>query len=464
MSFRHSYFSVATLSALLCAWTPSASVGNCGCLFGRTPNFGAGYPYAAGYPYVAGYPGAVSSPYVAGYSPLTLAPATSGTSFGPAQWGAPYSASMNPTYALQAPAYGNYAAARLQDNPSVYTGLPVSPTQPLVQSNALPLYPAAGTNQSVPLWNTLRGRETTAGSFYGTGNLYPNTFGIQPNLSYASGYQGTSGVLGGSSTSIPSTPVAPLFQNSVQPQPSGLARFFGSMFGTGYSSSYYRVPITYYRPVTTVDPVTGAAVVVQQPCASYVDQVQRTPYSSLLATQPQYTPPSNQATCGAPQYLSPGLQAPSTLSPSVLPNTGYIQPNVAPVTNYGGLNPSGYGTGDGSVVPIPSLAPTATQQIAPAYSSNAYLSDPPSASSDPYAGTRLSTPQYEPLRGTSPQTNLAPLTGSTTDMAPVTQPQLESARPSFDDREYSIPLGRFTTPEESGSTDSSDATRLDPPQ
>ncbi len=44
-----------------------------------------------------------------------------------------------------------------------------------------------------------------------------------------------------------------------------------------YRSSGYRAPVTYYRPIMTTDPNTGAQVVTMTPCTSYEIQTQRSP-------------------------------------------------------------------------------------------------------------------------------------------------------------------------------------------
>ncbi len=44
-----------------------------------------------------------------------------------------------------------------------------------------------------------------------------------------------------------------------------------------YRTTTARTPVTYYRPILTTDPNTGAQVIVQAPCTSYEYQTQRVP-------------------------------------------------------------------------------------------------------------------------------------------------------------------------------------------
>ncbi len=169
-------------------------------------------------------------------------------------------------------------------------------------------------------------------------------------------------------TALPPTQtlVTPLFPPTPPQPPRGLRGLFSRWFGTGYQTSYYSAPVTYYRPVTAVDPVTGGAVIVQQPCTSSEQQVQRTPYTTFQSPPPAYsaapcpTPPS---ACPSPVYSQPlpysgigqvgavGAMGQGAMSiPSTLPNGTYGQAG-------------GYGTSGGyNTTPLqgapPALPPT----------------------------------------------------------------------------------------------------------
>ena len=332
-------------------------------LFGRTSS-----PYVAGYApygYAAGY--VPASPYAAGYPAAT-------TSVLRPSWGSAAPVLSNGPYLSQRPTY--------YDNPSVYTGLPVNS-----------MYQAG----RIPVASNYRGNAPATSSYLGAANQYPST--------YVSGYgaaqvpvTGGPGMplavttpAGAPTTALPATQVAPLYAPTV-PQRRGLGRFFGSLLGTNYRSSYYRAPVTYYRPATTVDPISGTTVTVQQPCTSYAQQLQRTPYSSLQG--PTVTPMPAAPGCSTPTYGS------TITTPSAPPGFG------TPV-------PSGIGQASATVppssgsftVPIPSTAPT------------------PSAG---YYGQGEFAPNRAPLTG-APGSQ-----PSTEDRSPVGQPEILNRPPSFD--------------------------------
>ncbi|MGB7327791.1 MAG: hypothetical protein WBD31_23135, partial [Rubripirellula sp.] len=280
-------------------------------LFGRTATpYSAGYaPYGANYtpigtpqilttpigstPYSAGYAPSYPADYASGYTALPITP--------PA-----YSSGV---FQAQRPAY--------YDNPSVYTGLPTA-------ANAQAGY-------SVPITNNYRGGMAASAGNIGAANAYPTSpysSGMPINSSYASPYSAnyqsnyqSNYQAAAPATMLPTTQVAPLFPPQQQPARSGLARFFGSIFGTNYSSSYRQAPVTYYRPVTSVDPMLGTTVTVQQPCTSSITQVQRTPYSSMLATQPAPIYGQSSTDC----QTQPGMYGPS----------GYSQVNPYGQQSYG---------------------------------------------------------------------------------------------------------------------------------
>lgn len=49
---------------------------------------------------------------------------------------------------------------------------------------------------------------------------------------------------------------------------------------TAYRTSWKRVPVTSYRPVTNSDPCTGCTVTCMRPCTTYTYQMQRVPYTT----------------------------------------------------------------------------------------------------------------------------------------------------------------------------------------
>ncbi|MEX0824904.1 MAG: hypothetical protein WD119_01995, partial [Pirellulaceae bacterium] len=223
-------------------------------------------------------------------------------------------------------------------------------------------------------------------SFYGTGNIYPDAHAASPGVVTAN-Y---------AAASPPQAIINP------QPRRGLLGGIFGSLFGTNYRTSYYRAPVTYYRPVTTVSPTSGAATTVQQPCTSYENQVQRSPISSFQGA------PSTPNSC-------------CTTSPATgtwTPTNGY---------------PAGQ-TGEGAegYVPQPTL---------PADSFDPYSSQ--TSGYGAYSNGTPSNSSYAPTNGSDldcPPTNTSPLVGSPSngdyngsefnggqpsDRQPVEQPQLD---------------------------------------
>lgn len=384
--------SIALLTLLTISATPQA---NACCLtdwlFGRTAG-----PYAAGYaPYgysavpvggaipVSGAYAASYAPYGAAYSSYSL----------PTQ---PISTSVLPPITATTPAFGS-GAYQVQrptyfDNPSVYTGQPVT---------------------------TLRG--TASATNFGAGNLYPayrtgysSNFAspVSPGLPLA-----TNTPTGLPNSAIPATQVAPLFAPT-PPRQGGLSRFFGRLLGTNYRSSYYRAPITYYRPVTSVDPISGSTVTVQQPCSSYVQQLQRSPYSSLQVGQPGFAQPSTCQTAPTAGY------APYGQSLQYGPNA-YAGASSNTIGQVGAV-----GTTPGQfTVPIPSTAPSTG--YGPGYTPNTVpLTGVPGGSSPATAFPPTTTPSFGPAAA-------APR-GAAEDLSPVDQPRIESNRPA--ESNYNSPV------------------------
>ena len=364
--------SVTILANLLVIATSVSA--NADGICGQSPAYAAGYAPSGYVTYGTGVaPNSIAGPsYVAGYAPPAL------TYVDPS---AVAPLSSNGTYQAQRPAYF--------DNPSVYTG---APTYPGVQAAG---YQAAYQSFSAPITGTLRGNAPPT-AFVET---YPST--------YASAYDGSipgqpmtmTTPMGAPATAIPVTQVAPIYAPAPQSKGCCLSRCFSKLFGTSYSTSYYRAPITYYRPVTSADALTGAPVVVQQPCDSYVQQMQRTPYNTLqFGQQPAVTGPSscptacptNQPSCGPSPY---DCGATTINSPN---NYG----------QFGAVGQVGAVGGMGTVTNIPSTAPISPQTMQPSFSPT-------------QPGM---VPNTAPLTGTP---TIAPPSGNG-DLAPVGQPSLNS--------------------------------------
>ena len=158
---------------------------------------------------------------------------------------------------------------------------------------------------------------------------------------------------------------------------------------TAYRTSWNKVPVTAYRPVTTTDPCTGCSVVTMSPCATYSWQAQRVPYTtyrpllsavtSLLPTQQVATTCNPCATacnpCATPcnPCATPCNSCPTTVASPIIGTTsscsGCSSPassySVVPGTIQSGVAPSGI-NGIAPADQTPSLKPVAPSSIAPA--------------------------------------------------------------------------------------------------
>lgn len=136
-----------------------------------------------------------------------------------------------------------------------------------------------------------------------------------------------------------------------------------------YRSTMNRTPVTYYRPVLTTDPNTGAQVVTLSPCSSYEYQTQRVPTWGLTqvfnggATLPATVAPTMPSAPlmtvprGGVQLAGPLPAAQSTASYGVYPSTGLTFPTTTPLSGSGSIitpvNPSAY-------APVPATSPYST--------------------------------------------------------------------------------------------------------
>lgn len=105
---------------------------------------------------------------------------------------------------------------------------------------------------------------------------------------------------------------------------------------TRYRTRWVQVPVTVYRPVTTVDPVTGARTTMTQPCQSYTWQVRRVPVTQWRPVRVIYGPP-------------PAGSIPTITLPTTTATTAY------PVTA-GSTTATGWPTAG----PVPAAAPSTT--------------------------------------------------------------------------------------------------------
>ena len=188
---------------------------------------------------------------------------------------------------------------------------------------------------------------------------------------------------------------------------------------TAYRSSWARVPVTYYRPVATVNPTTGCPTNATQACTTYQWQVRRVPvtvmrpvynatsccpttaaYQTTAVAAPQTISPgcsscsSGYAATGSPQYLSTPVAAPAatpsaTVVPSMPQQPADLRPSLSPgslpstTSQYGGTVNANYGaaTVSGSSYNAPVTLPPVVQPSVPQPPVNAPTLAPATGSS-----------------------------------------------------------------------------------
>lgn len=275
----------------------------------------------------------------------------------------------NGAYQAQRPAY--------IDNPSVYTGLPAMGTIQTSYRPQVPTAPIGNVNLTAPA------APITAPTV------------ISPPM-----------------TSYPVTAPAPQREGC-------LGRFCRKLFGTGYTTSYYRAPVTYYRPVTTLNAVSGTTVTVQQPCTAYEQQMQRNPFTTVLP-----------GTTGSPtNNCQPGCGYPTAI------NNCNTVPGFRQTTTYGqalpygssGINGIGQvgatGSGDLQAMPIPSIPPAGVTYSQPTSPNLSPLTGPPPTLAAPISPTGIGTQLGTETKGN----DLSPV-GRPTLNKPATSEAAEEAK------------------------------------
>lgn len=228
--------------------------------------------------------------------------------------------------------------------------------------------------------------------------------------------------------------------------------FLDRWFGTGYRTSSFRVPVTYFRPVITTDPTTGQQVVVQQPCTSFVEQQQRSPIRFFRSARPSQSIPSSSILPSTNPLMNPCPPGYVAAMPSVIyPGVGYAaSANPATAMQQAGyvMTPSGP-----QAVLLPVGMTMWNGQMVPA---SAVMASPAATLSQgnpvlQQSGNGLSQTTLYPSTASQSAVNQKPLTGadltagqnasvdSPSDQTPMPAPRLDAYRyapaPSTMDRE-----------------------------
>lgn len=168
---------------------------------------------------------------------------------------------------------------------------------------------------------------------------------------------------------------------------------------TAFRTEWYRVPVTYYRPVTSTNPQTGCITTCMKPCTYYQMQARRVPYTTYQTVYrtvqhrvPYTVYETNYSSCGSCGTCS------SCGTGSTSPYTGTPVQSMPATTTYG-LNP-----GSGYQVPantVPQLNPSEIQPDTtlqkPATEVPAPEPEPkPSTTNSSHSNPNLNRPQNPP--------------------------------------------------------------------
>ncbi len=213
---------------------------------------------------------------------------------------------------------------------------------------------------------------------------------------------------------------------------------------TAYRTSWEKVPVTQYRPVTSSDPATGCTVTCMKPCTSYTWSQKQTPYTT-------YRPVYRQETYKVPvSYITQDCNTCNVPQTSVSTNAIYAPNNACSTCNIAPSNPI-YGSELPPVVgpSATMMAPNGTLGTTGSYTtvpSGSYLNPIGPSSGSP-------TPADIPpsLEGINPQLLNRPIiegihsSSWNTQSAPPTYFQSTQAAPVRDDWNYSpVRLASYT--------------------
>ncbi len=320
---------------------------------------------------------------------------------------------------------------------------------------AIPAYTAplpysAGYAPSIPTapaatWSPNSASYTSGYSRYGV--YYNSAASVVPPVA------GNTSAVAPLATNAPATVTLP--PASIYPTPVTLV--------PDYRTTSSRTPVTYYRPVLTTDPTTGAQVVTLTPCTSYEYQAQRVPTWGL--TQLYAGGATLPPTMAVPPTVSPTLSLPrggvplagpassgqpyttaygSTL-PSVTTQIAPVQPSIgsvlSPATPYSGGYPtyaSNYGNYSALQPPIAGSMqgtyPTSPYNggLSPYYNSNPSGSPLSGGSSGTFVPQSPSinpgnTYSNSPYGNSSSSTVVPP----SSNLPPYSQPTYPNTQPSY---------------------------------
>ncbi len=180
-----------------------------------------------------------------------------------------------------------------------------------------------------------------------------------------------------------------------------------------YASNALKAPVTYYRPLLTTDPNTGAQVVAMAPCTSYQYLTQRVPTLGQSALYGSYQAPQYQPLQATPTYTLPSGGIPLAQSaPTAGAVLGYSPYSSYQVTqpaivspgysaNYPPINSYPTGTYPANNYPATQYSPSypTGSAVAPTYSTPATSYSTPLGSSSFVPSTSSTGTPYQPVPG-----------------------------------------------------------------
>jgi hypothetical protein len=191
-----------------------------------------------------------------------------------------------------------------------------------------------------------------------------------------------------------------------------------------FNSQALRAPVTYYRPVLTTDPNTGAQVVAMAPCTSYQYMTQRVPALGQSALYGNYQPPRPLPAQNMPSYTLPSGGIPLASSIYAPAYGGYPTATAPNPTMMGSGTALGY-------------SPYSTYQISP-----------PSTGHTTYPTNPSATNYYSAPSGGSTGTYYSPSVPGL--VAPPVYSTPNYSSPTFS--APSAPLGSSVLPPSTGSS------------
>ncbi|MBX3416417.1 MAG: hypothetical protein KF851_02345 [Pirellulaceae bacterium] len=223
---------------------------------------------------------------------------------------------------------------------------------------------------------------------------------------------------------------------------------------TAYRTSWEKVPVTQYRPVTNTDPCTGCTVTCMKPCTSYTWQMKQVPYTTYrpVYRQETYKVPVTYVTqdCNSCNTC-PTCEVPASMPPSI-PTTmsvpGCTTCNISPTmtmtpsTSY--VVPSGTIGSTETYTSGPSMSPTPAitvpADLSPEINPNSYQrrvldgahnvtnfnAPPPRSAENPI----MNTWDYSPVRLASHATPITEWASPAATKSPVESESFGSFRPA----------------------------------